>query len=109
LSDYRGPREGGLVTPQTIFRASYPGRDAWPLISQFLLKDMQYGSQPIVQQQDVHAGHRLPDDLHRLAERAERSRGWRPCLRPVHRYIRSLRDIAAGSTPIHRHRRESTR
>ena len=51
LSDYRGPKQGGQVTPQTIFRSDYPGVTRGPWLSQFLLKDMQYGSQPIVQQQ----------------------------------------------------------
>jgi hypothetical protein len=38
FSDFRGPREGGSVTPQTIFRGVYPGETAGPYVSQFLLK-----------------------------------------------------------------------
>jgi hypothetical protein len=38
FSDFRGPREGGSVTPQTVFRGVYPGETAGPYVSQFLLK-----------------------------------------------------------------------
>jgi hypothetical protein len=60
LSDFRGPKAGGRVTPGTLFRASAlyfdatdprgrsvtpPGVLDGPLISQFLLRDVPYGSQ----------------------------------------------------------------
>ncbi|HEX8433023.1 MAG TPA: vanadium-dependent haloperoxidase [Longimicrobium sp.] len=38
FSDFRGPRESGAVTPQTVFRGVYPGETVGPYISQFLLK-----------------------------------------------------------------------
>ena len=38
FSDFRGPREGGSVTAQTVFRGVYPGETAGPYVSQFLLK-----------------------------------------------------------------------
>ena len=38
FSDFRGPREGGAVTAQTVFRGVYPGETAGPYVSQFLLK-----------------------------------------------------------------------
>ena len=38
LSDFRGPKVGGVVTPQTLFRDSYPGCTTGPYISQFLLQ-----------------------------------------------------------------------
>ena len=60
LSDFRGPKADGRVTPGTLFRASAlyfdaadpkgrsvtpPGVLDGPLISQFLLRDVPYGSQ----------------------------------------------------------------
>jgi len=60
LSDFRGPKAGGRVTPGTLFRANAlyfdaadpegrsvtpPGVLDGPFISQFLLRDVPYGSQ----------------------------------------------------------------
>lgn len=55
LSDYRGPKAGGLVTPDTIFRSAYPGSVGGPWISQFLLKDIAFGAQVNPQQVRVFA------------------------------------------------------
>ncbi|HEX6042576.1 MAG TPA: hypothetical protein VFZ20_31345, partial [Longimicrobium sp.] len=38
FSDFRGPRESGAVTAQTVFRGIYPGETVGPYLSQFLLK-----------------------------------------------------------------------
>jgi len=54
LSNFRGPKVGGVVTPGTIFRGNAPGEVAGPFISQFLLKDVPYG--PYVVPQKVRAG-----------------------------------------------------
>ncbi|MDJ0508487.1 MAG: phosphatidic acid phosphatase [Crocosphaera sp.] len=40
---------GFKVTPQTIFRGPYEGCDVGPHVSQFLLKDFNFGNQPIRQ------------------------------------------------------------
>jgi hypothetical protein len=47
LSDFRGPKVGGRVTPQTLFRDNYPGCTVGPYISQFLLQPVNFGSQRI--------------------------------------------------------------
>jgi hypothetical protein len=39
LTDFRGPKSAGLVTPGTIFRGLTPGDLAGPTVSQFLLRD----------------------------------------------------------------------
>ncbi len=49
FSDFRGPKQGSLVTPQTLFRDSYPGCTTGPYISQFLLKDCPFGAQRVDQ------------------------------------------------------------
>ena len=38
FSDFRGPRQNGVVTTQTVFRGIYPGETVGPYLSQFLLK-----------------------------------------------------------------------
>jgi hypothetical protein len=44
LSDFRGPKEGGKVTPKTLFRGFTSGDVTGPHISQFLLKPLEYGA-----------------------------------------------------------------
>lgn len=43
LSDFRGPKDGGKVTPQTLFRDDLPGALEGPYISQFMLKGTPFG------------------------------------------------------------------
>ena len=45
LSDFRGPKEGLKVTPNTLFRGPWAGCGVGPYISQFLLKDLAFGAQ----------------------------------------------------------------
>ncbi|HET9530617.1 MAG TPA: vanadium-dependent haloperoxidase [Blastocatellia bacterium] len=47
LSDFRGPKQGGAVTTQTLFRDNFPGCTVGPYISQFLLLPAAYGAQTI--------------------------------------------------------------
>lgn len=43
LSEFRGPKQSGQVTPDTIFRAGFAGTLTGPHFSQFLYADIQYG------------------------------------------------------------------
>jgi len=45
LSDFRGPRQNGVVTPQTLFREDVPGCLDGPYVSQFLLTPIPFGAQ----------------------------------------------------------------
>ncbi len=45
VSVFRGPRQGGLVTPQTLFRDVTPGCTVGPYISQFMLLPTPFGSE----------------------------------------------------------------
>jgi len=45
LSDFRGPKVGGNVTAQTLFRDSYFGCTIGPYVSQFLLQPVKFGTQ----------------------------------------------------------------
>lgn len=49
LSDFRGPKVEGQVTPATLFRANIPGTLVGPYISQFLWKDVPFGALTINQ------------------------------------------------------------
>jgi len=51
LSDFRGPRAAGQVTPDLLFRGPFPGEEAGPWISQFLLRNIPYGTLTISQRQ----------------------------------------------------------
>ncbi len=44
LSDFRGPKEGGRVTPRTLFREDFPSVLKGPYISQFMWLDAPYGA-----------------------------------------------------------------
>lgn len=55
LSDFRGPREGGRVTTQTLFRDIFPGCTTGPYISQFMLRQTAFGAQRVDQRIDARA------------------------------------------------------
>lgn len=54
MSDFRGPKVNGLVTPQTLFRENFVGGLDGPLLSQFFIKgdadgNIPYGTNGITQ------------------------------------------------------------
>ena len=49
LSDFRGPKVNGRVTPRTLFRDIFPGCTVGPYVSQFLLKSAPFGAQEVDQ------------------------------------------------------------
>jgi hypothetical protein len=53
FSDFRGPKQGGAVTPATLFRGHTPGDINGPYLSQFLLHDVHYGSLTISHRQQT--------------------------------------------------------
>ncbi len=55
LSVFKGPREGGLVTPQTLFRDPFPGCTVGPYISQFMLLPTPFGSEFVDRRSRVNA------------------------------------------------------
>ncbi len=54
LSDFRGPKVDGRVTPGTLFRGSMPGDLIGPYISQFLLLSVKFGGLAIAQKYETH-------------------------------------------------------
>ncbi|RKH52241.1 phosphoesterase [Corallococcus sp. AB049A] len=96
LREYRGAKEGGVVTGASLFRADLPGSAKGPFISQFLLLDVPYGAQVIPQRNLT----RVPGD-----DRVFRFDTWLsiqngalptqpPVYDPVRRYLRNGRDLA---------------
>ena len=111
LSDFRGPKNGGRVTPSTLFRASAlyfdaadakgrsvtpPGVLDGPLISQFLLRDIPYGSQFIGAQMRTAspASEFLTDYEEWLATQNGEAPRRRIKFDPTLRYIATGRDLA---------------
>jgi len=96
-SDFRGPREIGEVTPQTLFRGCTRGDLVGPYVSQFLLQPFNFGALPVTQQYRAHQPglDYLTDSISWLA--AQNGQGPFPCnefdSRP--RYIRNGRDLGA--------------
>ena len=57
LSDFRGPKIGGRVTPQTLFRDRFPGCTDGPYISQFLIQPAGFGAQEVDQRIKTNAAN----------------------------------------------------
>jgi len=53
LSDFRGPKVGGMVTRATIFRGGLPGDLTGPYLSQFFWLTVPYGPMKIMQQYPI--------------------------------------------------------
>jgi hypothetical protein len=95
FSDFRGPKEGGMVTPATLFRGDTAGDVNGPYISQFLLKDVAYG--PLTFAQRYRSTPPGADYMTSFADCLARSRGVPPApgvpLDATPRYIRNGRDM----------------
>ena len=95
LSDFRGPRQSGKVTPQTLFRSNTPDDLNGPWISQFLLKDFYFGANLFSQRmRTVLAGS---DRMTNYSDWLDVQNGAEPVGNPYDatpHYIRNLRDIA---------------
>ncbi len=50
MTGFTGPKSGGQVTPDTIFRCDTAGDLVGPYISQFLLRDIPFGAMTVKQQ-----------------------------------------------------------
>ena len=49
LSNFKGPKVNGKVTPQTLFRGFASGDTAGPYLSQFMVRPVPYGAQDVEQ------------------------------------------------------------
>jgi hypothetical protein len=48
-NDFKGPKSGGAVTTQTLFRGLTPGDKAGPFLSQFFYQDCNFGANKLEQ------------------------------------------------------------
>jgi hypothetical protein len=55
LSGFTGPKVGGQVTPESLFRGSAPGDLIGPFISQFLLLPVRFGAINVTQKYNTYA------------------------------------------------------
>jgi hypothetical protein len=98
---YFGPRSGGIVTPNLLFRGGFPGETLGPYMSQFFIKPTALGAQPISQQLTTY----LPD-IDYMAESPTGFSDWLTVqdgnvtglhnqIDPQLRYARNGRDLSA--------------
>lgn len=95
LTDFRGPRCRGRVTAGTLFRATAPDLIG-PYLSQFLLRDVAYGTLVISQRQETIVPDR--DYLTTFDAWRHVQDGGAPAEQPEidgrRRHLRNLRDLA---------------
>jgi hypothetical protein len=94
LTDFRGPKRSGRVTPETVFRGTQPGCLVGPLISQFLWLPIPMGAQPV--EQRIQTTRPGLDYLTRFNYWLAMQRGataGADSFDATPRYIRSMRDI----------------
>jgi hypothetical protein len=103
FTDFKGPKDqmSGDVTDATLFRGVNPGELDGPYLSQFLLKDIPYGSLTISQRQEtvVSGVDYLTDynswlTVQKGAERGPDRLDVDITGQPNRRYIRNMRDLA---------------
>jgi membrane-associated phospholipid phosphatase len=96
LADFRAPKLDGRVTPQTLFRGDARGDLTGPYLSQFLLRDIPYGTLLISQRQDTLV--RPVDHLTTWGDWLEVQNGSEPEADErdftARRYIQTPRDLA---------------
>jgi hypothetical protein len=94
---YFGPRSGGKVTPNLLFRGAFPGEALGPYISQFFIKPTALGAQPMSQQMtsyqpDIDYMYSFGDWL---TVQDGNVTGLKNQIDPQLRYMRNGRDLSA--------------
>lgn len=96
LSDFRGPKLAGAVTPATLFRDNAVGTNVGPYVSQFLLRAVPFGAVNIEQRMRTHVAG--DDHLKDFSSWLAIQNGAKPTATStfdaVRRYIRNGRDLA---------------
>jgi len=95
-SDFRGPKQAGLVTAQTLFRDPFPGCTVGPYLSQFFYRPQPFGTQDIDPRSNTYAAG--VDYMTTQADWVARQNGVSPAFSNVPGglvYMRNGRDIGA--------------
>jgi len=101
LTDFRGPKVGGYVTPNTLFRGFTTGDTVGPYVSQFLLQPFAYGALAVEQRFNTYlplglgGSDYLTDFTGWLAARNGNPLGEHNRMDPTPRFVRNGRDLAA--------------
>ncbi len=96
LSDFRGPKAGGRVTPQTLFRGVTLGDLAGPYLSQFMLLETPFGAERIERKMrtPVAADDYMTDYSEWLAIQNGALPAGPNRFDPTRRYLRNGRDLS---------------
>ncbi len=95
LTDFRGARKGGLVTPGSLFRDPLPGTQRGPYISQFLWMEAPFGAESV--ERRIKTRVQGLDYLTSEADWLEAQNGFAPSIAgqdPVRRHVMTPRDLA---------------
>ncbi|MEC7840219.1 MAG: vanadium-dependent haloperoxidase [Chlamydiota bacterium] len=99
LSDFRGPKVGGVVTRGTFLRGLTPGDLVGPYISQFLYQTVPYGPATVAPEISVPTQGTTNDFMTTFTDWFEvvsgGSTGKSTTVDPVARFLRTARDLAA--------------
>jgi hypothetical protein len=98
LPDYRGPRDShGNVTPDLLFRGTFPGETLGPYMSQLMITPTSFGQQPIDQLMNTYlAGiDYMTDTTTFLQVQNGVSTGLSNQVDPVRRYLHDGRGLSA--------------
>ena len=96
LSDFRGPKQSGQVTAQTLFRGNAPGNNVGPYLSQFFYLPAPFGANFI--EQRVRTTVSGVDYMTDYSDWLSIQRGIAPSVGnqfdPTRRYMRNGRDLS---------------
>jgi len=94
FTDFRGPKESGRVTVETVFRGFTQGDLTGPYVSQFLLKEIPFGALSMSQRMETAvAGADHMTDFPTWLSVQNGNSSEKNRLDPMRRYIRNLRDL----------------
>lgn len=95
LSDFKGPRVDGHVTPQTLFRDDLPGALLGPYVSQFMWLDTPFGAESVSRRMRTLLPH--TNHATRFEDWLAIQDGFVPGTEqfdPLRRYVRNGRDLS---------------
>jgi membrane-associated phospholipid phosphatase len=97
VSVFKGPRQGGLVTPQTLFRDILPGCTTGPYLSQFMLLPTPFGSEYVNRQQRTFLPNtdKMTNFNDWLTVQDGGTTAETNVFDPTRRFVRNGRDVAA--------------
>ncbi len=98
LTDYRGPKTQGSVTPKELFRAGFAGEQTGPFLSQFMYADIPYGGALTMPQKyrvyTSGSDHMTTYEAWLAVQNGEQPQSSRK-VDPTPRYLRTGRDLAS--------------